>query len=83
MLSVDGLNKVNRVDIGLVLTSPEGDLILRAIHCGFGATNNEAKYEPLIARLILAKDMGIKKLNIYSTPNWWSTNFLEPTKLEI
>ena len=65
-LTVDGSSNVNGADIGLVLTSPEGDLIQQAIHCGFKATNNEAKYEALIAGLNLAKDMGIKKLDIRS-----------------
>ena len=46
--------------------SPEGDLIQQAIRCGFKATNNEAEYEALIARLNLAKDMEIKKLDIRS-----------------
>ena len=55
-----------RTGIGIILTSPEGDLIQQAIRCGFKATNNEAEYEALIAGLNLAKDMGIKKLDIRS-----------------
>ena len=66
ILSVDGSSNVNGSGIGLVLTSPEGDLIQQAIHCGFKATNNKEKYEALIARLNLTKDIGIKKLNIRS-----------------
>ncbi|KAL5547039.1 hypothetical protein UlMin_006726 [Ulmus minor] len=65
-LTVDGSSNVNGAGIGLVLTSPEGDLIQQAICCGFKATNNEAEYEALIAGLNLAKDMGIKKLSIHS-----------------
>ncbi|KAL5574212.1 hypothetical protein UlMin_023809 [Ulmus minor] len=65
-LTVDGSSNVNGAGIGLVLTSPERDLIQRAIRCGFKATNNEAEYEALIAGLNLAKDMGIKKLSIRS-----------------
>ncbi|KAL5554777.1 hypothetical protein UlMin_042178 [Ulmus minor] len=65
-LIVDGSSNVNEASIGLVLTSQEGDLIQQAIRCGFKATNNEAEYEALIARLNLAKDMGIKKLSIRS-----------------
>ncbi|KAL5567021.1 hypothetical protein UlMin_030185 [Ulmus minor] len=65
-LTVDGSSNVNGAGIGLVLTSPEGDLIQQAIRCGFKATNNEAEYEALIAGLNLAKDMGIKKLSIRS-----------------
>ena len=65
-LSVDGSSNVNGVGISLVLTSPEGHLIQQAICCGFKATNKEAEYEALIAGLNLAKDMGIKKLDICS-----------------
>ncbi|KAL5556089.1 hypothetical protein UlMin_038325 [Ulmus minor] len=65
-LTVDGSSNVNGAGIGLVLTSPEGDLIQQAIRCGFKATNNEAEYEALIAGLNLAKDMGIKKLSVRS-----------------
>ncbi|KAL5549326.1 hypothetical protein UlMin_004557 [Ulmus minor] len=65
-LTVDGSSNVNGAGIGLVLTSPEGDLIQQAIRCGFKATNNEAEYEALIVGLNLAKDMGIKKLSIRS-----------------
>ena len=63
-LSVDGLSNINWSCINLVLTSLKGDLIQRAIHYGFCATNNKAKYEALIVGLTLAKDMGIKKLNV-------------------
>ena len=65
-LTVDGSSNVNGAGIGLVLTSPEGDLIQQAIRCGFKATNNEAEYEALIAGLNLAQDMVIKKLSIRS-----------------
>ena len=66
MLTVDRSSNVNGAGIGLVLTSPEGDFIQQAIRCGFKAMNNEAEYEALIAELNLAKDMGIKKLDIRS-----------------
>ena len=65
-LTVDRSSNVNRASIGLVLTLPEGDLIQQAIRYGFRATKNEAEYEALIAGLNLAKDMGIKKLDILS-----------------
>ena len=66
MLTVDRSCNVIGAGIGLVLTSPKGDLIQQAIRCGFKATNNEAEYEALIAGLNLAKDMGIRKLSVRS-----------------
>ena len=66
MLSIDGSSNVNGVGIGLFLTSSKGDLIQQSIWCGFQATNNKYEYEELITGLTLAKDMGIKKLDIWS-----------------
>ena len=65
-ISVDNSSNVNGSGIGLVITSLERDLIQQGICCGFHDTNHEAEYEALITRLILAKDMGIKKLDICS-----------------
>lgn len=65
-LSIDGSSNVNGTGIGLVLTSPKGDLIQQAIRRGFRSTNNEAKYEALIAELTLAKGIGVKKLQVRS-----------------
>jgi len=59
---VDGSSNIkgNRFGLRLVLTSLNGDKIEQSIRCGFQATNNEAKYEALIARMVLAKEMAIK-----------------------
>ncbi|KAL5557494.1 hypothetical protein UlMin_039730 [Ulmus minor] len=65
-LSVDGSSNMSGAGLGLVLISPEGDIIQQAIKCGFKATNNEAEYEAFIAGLMLAKDMGIQKLDMIS-----------------
>ena len=63
---VDGSRNVNGFGIGLVFTSPEEDLIQQAIYCGFYTTNNEVEYEAFIVGLTLARDLGIKKLEIFS-----------------
>ncbi|XP_031266775.1 uncharacterized protein LOC116125179 [Pistacia vera] len=59
---VDGSSNTNGSGFGLVLIAPKGDIIQRAIRCGFKCTNNEAKYEALIAGLSLAKEIGAKRL---------------------
>ena len=66
MLSVDGSSNVNGSGIDLVLISFEGDMIQQGIHCGLKAINKKTEYEALIVGLNLAKDMGIKKLDIHS-----------------
>ncbi|XP_031256102.1 uncharacterized protein LOC116114089 [Pistacia vera] len=65
-LSVDGSSNVNGSGLGLVLTTPEGDVIQRAIRCEFKCTNNEAKYKALIVGLSLAKEIGAKRLEVKS-----------------
>ncbi|XP_074278392.1 uncharacterized protein LOC141601983 [Silene latifolia] len=50
-LHVDGATNIIGTGLGLVLKSPQRDLIAQAISCEFKATNNEAKYETLITGL--------------------------------
>ncbi|XP_074300577.1 uncharacterized protein LOC141631857 [Silene latifolia] len=52
--------------VGLVLKSPQGDLIVQAVRCEFKATNNEAEYEALILGLKLALDLKIRHLQVCS-----------------
>nr|GEX76477.1 reverse transcriptase domain-containing protein [Tanacetum cinerariifolium] len=47
---------------GLILTNPEGMEFKYALRFRFGATNNEAEYEALIAGLRIAKQIGVKNL---------------------
>ena len=51
---------------GLILVSPEGHQMYYTLRFGFKASNNEAKYETLIAGLNLAKEMKVESLEIYS-----------------
>ena len=50
----------------MILESPEGDIIKRAIRLQYATTNNEAKYEALLTGLKLAKTLRATKLNICS-----------------
>ncbi|GJU89091.1 reverse transcriptase domain-containing protein [Tanacetum coccineum] len=47
---------------GLIHTNPEGIEFTYALRFRFDATNNEAEYEALIARLRIAEQMGVKNL---------------------
>ncbi|GJW16588.1 reverse transcriptase domain-containing protein [Tanacetum coccineum] len=49
-------------EAGLILTNPEGAEFTYVMRFRFDATNNEAKYEALIAGLRIAEKMGIKNL---------------------
>ena len=69
LLHVDGSSAVGGSGAGLVLRGPQGPSeakISYALKFGFQASNNEAKYEALIAGLKLAKDVGAEKIEIFS-----------------
>ncbi|XP_062114208.1 uncharacterized protein LOC133825259 [Humulus lupulus] len=65
-LQVDDSSNTRGSGLGLVLTSPQGDVIKQAVRCGFKDTNNESEYEAMIAGLGLAQDMGVKKIMVFS-----------------
>ncbi|GJT33294.1 reverse transcriptase domain-containing protein [Tanacetum coccineum] len=57
ILFTDGSSCINGSGAGLILTNPEGIEITYALRFRFDATNNEAEYEDLIARLRIAKQI--------------------------
>ncbi|GKC26050.1 reverse transcriptase domain-containing protein [Tanacetum coccineum] len=62
ILFTDGSSCTDGFGAGLILTNPEGMEFTYALRFRFDATNNEAEYEALIARLKIAKQMGVKNL---------------------
>ncbi|XP_031254693.1 uncharacterized protein LOC116112724 [Pistacia vera] len=76
-LLVDGSSNVNGSGLGIVLIAPEGDIVQRAIWCGFKYMNNEAEYEALIAGLSLAREIGAKRLEVKSDSQLWPANWKE------
>ena len=58
-LFVDGAANAQGSGAGLILTSLEGIHIEYALRFGFQASNNEAKYEAVIAGLNLAHSMEV------------------------
>uniref|UniRef100_A0A803N6B3 Reverse transcriptase RNase H-like domain-containing protein n=1 Tax=Chenopodium quinoa TaxID=63459 RepID=A0A803N6B3_CHEQI len=66
ILFVDGSSNQRGAGLGVVLKWPQEDMIARSISCDFKATNNEAEYKALIARMIVAKDLGATSLDVYS-----------------
>ncbi|GJU70866.1 reverse transcriptase domain-containing protein [Tanacetum coccineum] len=62
-LFTDGSSYIDGFEAGLILTNPKGVEFTYAMRFRFEATNNEAEYEALIARLWIAEQMGIKNLS--------------------
>ena len=65
-LSVDGATNAQGSGAGLILTSLEGIDIEYALRFRFQASNNEAKYEAIIAGLNLAHSLEIDQLEVCS-----------------
>ena len=51
--------------VGVILLSPEGDVVECMVRLDFPTTNNEAEYEALVAGLDLAKAAGATNVVIY------------------
>ena len=63
---VDGAANSRGSGLGIVLISPEGELLEQAVRLGFGASNNEAEYEALLHGLRAAKRLSADPLTIQS-----------------
>ncbi|XP_062103922.1 uncharacterized protein LOC133815050 [Humulus lupulus] len=63
-LHVDRSSNIRGSRLRLLLTSPQGESIEQAVRCGFKATNNEAEYEAMIVGLGLAKEIGVRRINV-------------------
>jgi len=61
-LSVDGSSNQQGSGADVILEGPNGLLIEQALRFAFKASNNEAEYEALVARMLLAEEMGVKSL---------------------
>ncbi|KAM1960947.1 hypothetical protein ACFX16_021450 [Malus domestica] len=65
-LYVDGSSNQQGCGAGLVLTTPDKVAMEYALRFKFKTSNNEVKYEALLAGLRLAKHLGVKQINIFS-----------------
>ena len=61
----DGSSNRQAGGAGIVLLSPEGDVVECMVRLDFPTTNNEAEYEALVAGLDLAKAAGATSVVIY------------------
>ena len=61
----DGSSNRQAEGAGVVLLSPEGDMVECMVRLDFPTTNNEAEYETLVAGLDLTKAAGATSVVIY------------------
>uniref|UniRef100_A0A2N9ERH4 Uncharacterized protein n=1 Tax=Fagus sylvatica TaxID=28930 RepID=A0A2N9ERH4_FAGSY len=62
----DGSSTKNAGRVRIIIRSPEGDVIKRAIRLQYTTTNNKAEYGALLAGLKTAKTLGATELNVHS-----------------
>uniref|UniRef100_A0A2N9HNT3 Uncharacterized protein n=1 Tax=Fagus sylvatica TaxID=28930 RepID=A0A2N9HNT3_FAGSY len=65
-VNIDGSLTKDSGGVGIVLRSPEGDIIKQAIRLQYPTTNNEAEYEALLVGLKTAKILGATELDVRS-----------------
>ena len=63
---MDGASSAMGASVGIVIITPEGIRLEHSFRFGFKASNNEAEYEALIARLKTALDFGARDMKVYS-----------------
>nr|XP_043629940.1 uncharacterized protein LOC122601246 [Erigeron canadensis] len=64
-LFTDGASNQEGSGAGLILIDPEEREYTYALRFNFPASNNEAEYEALLAGLRMAKQMGVKKIQVF------------------
>ena len=63
---MDGALSAMGAGVGIVIITPEGIRLEHSFRLGFRASNNEAKYEALLAGFRTILGMGARDVEIYS-----------------
>ena len=63
-IQTDGSSAKKKGRVGVVITTPEGEILKYGVRLRFPATNNEAEYEGILMGLRLGKALGVKNLLI-------------------
>lgn len=81
VLHVDSFSNASGLGAGLILTSPEGDIFQYALRFGFSSTNNDTKYEALIAGWVYLRSYAFSTWSPAATLNSLSAMYMMNTKL--
>ena len=65
-INTDGSSTQHEGGAGIVITSPENDVLKYGVQLKFPITNNEAEYEALLAGLRIARALGAQKIVLKS-----------------
>ena len=62
MIQIDGLSVQKRGGVGVVITTPDREVLKYGVQLKFSTTNNEAEYKGILTGLRLGKALGAKNL---------------------
>ena len=65
-IQTDGSSAQKRDGVGVVITTPDREILKYGVQLRFPATNNEAEYEGILTGLRLGRVLGAKNLLIQS-----------------
>ena len=64
MVYADGSLVIGVEGVGVILLSPEKDVLKYGVQLQFPATNNEAKYEVVLTSLRIVNALGVRNLKL-------------------
>ena len=62
MIQIDGSSAQKRWRVGVVIITPDGEILKYGVRLKFPATNNEVEYEGVLTGLRLGRALGVKNL---------------------
>ena len=62
VIQTDGSSAQKRGGVGVVITTPDGEVLRYGVQLKFPTTNNEAEYEGILTGLRLGKELGVRNL---------------------
>ena len=65
-IQTDGSSTQKRGGVGIIIVTPDGEMLKYGVRLKFPTTNNEAEYEGILTRLRLEKALRAKNLFIQS-----------------
>ena len=66
MIQTDGSSAQKKGGVGIIIVTPDGEMLKYGVQLKFPATNNEVEYKGILTGLRLGKALEAKNLLIYS-----------------
>ena len=67
---MDGASSALGARVGIIIITSEGIRVEHSFRLGFKASNNEAEYKALLAKLRAVLNLGAREVEVYSILDW-------------